>query len=79
MIIRREFFEWETGRNIFEAFQDRITKPVGMQDYTLKEQFYPYARSKSIHPAYAFRMSARDLARFGQLYLQNGKWNDSIT
>ena len=68
-------FEQETGKKIFEAFQDHIAQPVGMQDYTLKEQFYQYARSKSKHPAYAFRMSARDLARFGQLYLQNGKWN----
>jgi len=68
-------FEQETGRKIFEAFQDHIAQPVGMQDYTLKEQFYQYARSKSKHPAYAFRMSARDLARFGQLYLQNGNWN----
>lgn len=69
-------FEQETGRKIFEAFQENIAQPVGMQDYTLKEQFYQYARSKSKYPAYAFRMSARDLARFGQLYLQNGKWNN---
>lgn len=69
-------FEQKTGRKIFKAFQDHIAQPVGMQDYKLGEQFYQYARSKSKHPAYAFRMSARDLARFGQLYLQNGKWDD---
>jgi CubicO group peptidase (beta-lactamase class C family) len=27
-----------------------------------------------MHPAYPFRISARDLARLGQLYLQKGKW-----
>ena len=26
------------------------------------------------HPAYCFRMSARDMARFGVLYQQYGKW-----
>jgi hypothetical protein len=30
---------------------------------------------KSRHPAYEFRLSARDLARVGQLVLQNGKWD----
>ncbi len=29
----------------------------------------------SIHPCYWFRMSARDLARFGWLFLNNGEWN----
>ena len=30
----------------------------------------------SIHPCYWFRMSARDLARFGWLFLCNGMWED---
>ncbi len=30
----------------------------------------------SEHPAYPFRMSARDMARFGLLYERNGKWGD---
>ena len=30
---------------------------------------------KSEHPAYLFNMSARDMARFGQLYVQKGKWH----
>jgi CubicO group peptidase (beta-lactamase class C family) len=28
-----------------------------------------------MHPAHTLRLSARDLARFGQLYLQSGTWN----
>ena len=28
----------------------------------------------SVHPAYPFRMTARDMARFGLLYLRGGKW-----
>jgi len=30
----------------------------------------------SVHSAYPFRMSARDLARFGLLYLRGGRWRD---
>lgn len=36
--------------------------------------FYQYESSKSKYPAYHFRMSARDMALYGQLYLQKGKW-----
>lgn len=36
--------------------------------------FYQYEPSKSGFPAYHFRMSARDLALYGQLYLQKGQW-----
>lgn len=28
-----------------------------------------------MHPAYRFRLSARDAARFGQLYLDAGRWS----
>ena len=31
----------------------------------------------SIHRAYPFRMSARDMARYGLLYLRGGKWRES--
>ena len=39
-----------------------------------KDGFYQYEPSKSKYPAYHFRMSARDLALYGQLYLQKGQW-----
>ena len=67
-------FEQETGKKIFEDFKDEIADPLGMEDYRIQDQFYQYERSKSQHPAYAFRMSTRDLARFGWMFLQNGKW-----
>ena len=30
----------------------------------------------SEHPAYHFNMSARDMARFGLLFLRNGRWRE---
>jgi CubicO group peptidase (beta-lactamase class C family) len=36
--------------------------------------FYQYEKALSQHPAYHFRLSTRDLALYGQLYLNQGKW-----
>ncbi len=43
----------------------------------LTSGFYQYERSKSKYPAYHFRMSAKDMALYGQLYLNKGKRNGS--
>jgi CubicO group peptidase (beta-lactamase class C family) len=69
-------FRQETGKDIFQEFQDRIGDPIGMQDFQPSDGFYQYEYEYSIHPAYHFRMSARDRARFGQLFLQGGRWGD---
>jgi CubicO group peptidase (beta-lactamase class C family) len=72
-------FEQLTGRGIFEEFRDRIAAPLGMEDFRYDEtrQDGEYVRfDTSIHPAYPFRMSARDLARFGFLFLRGGRWRD---
>jgi len=69
-------FEQETSTRIFEEFKRRIADPIGMQDFRLSDCLYFYELEYSIHPAYVFRMSARDRARFGQLFLQEGRWGD---
>jgi CubicO group peptidase (beta-lactamase class C family)/poly(3-hydroxybutyrate) depolymerase len=72
-------FEKLTGRGIFDDFRDRIAQPLGMEDFRYDEARrdgeYVRFESASVHPAYPFRMSARDLARFGLLYLRGGRWN----
>lgn len=67
-------YRQETGNDIFKAFDSQISRPLGMEDFRLIDGCYGY-ESMSLHPAYKFKMSARDLARFGQLFLQNGRWN----
>jgi CubicO group peptidase (beta-lactamase class C family) len=60
-------------KNIYAAFDKRIADPIGIQDYDPDELNYAY-EPYSRHPYYGFRMSTRDLARFGLLFLRNGRW-----
>ncbi|OLO36320.1 serine hydrolase [Alkalihalophilus pseudofirmus] len=69
-------FRDKTDSDLFTEFKERIAIPIGMEDYTMEDTFYKLEVNRSIHPSYLFRMSARDMARFGQLYLQKGKWDD---
>ena len=67
-------FEKETGEKIFAAFEREIARPLGMKDFKAEDCECQYENDKSIHPAYHFRMTARDLALFGLLYQRNGVW-----
>ena len=67
-------FEKETGKKIFEEFDNRIGKEIQMQDYRDRDGYYHLEPENSNYRAYPFRMSARDMARFGLLYLNNGNW-----
>ena len=67
-------FRQLTGEDIFREFRERIADPIGMQDFDVSKCEYDYEREKSEHPTYRFRMSARDMARFGVLYQKGGVW-----
>lgn len=56
-------YQRATGTGIFDAFNTKIAKPTGMQDYRPQDGAYVRGDA-SIHPAYPIRMSARDL-QFG--------------
>ena len=64
-----------TGEDIFRALDERLAKPIGMQDYRAADGEY-YMEEPSEHAGYIFRVSARDLARFGLLYLNRGRWEN---
>ena len=67
-------YRQQTGEDIFQSFAQRIAQPIGMQDFSARDGKY-VAERHSAHPAYPFRLSARDAARFGQLYLDRGLWS----
>lgn len=82
--------EQKTGESLYDLFDKHISTPLGMdftnQISTLKnpteetpfpngDGYYQYEDDKSKYPAYHFRLSAKDMALYGQLYLNKGKWN----
>ncbi|MBW3564888.1 MAG: serine hydrolase [Acidobacteria bacterium] len=67
--------ERATGKPMAELFEEWIAAPIGMQDYTPSDVFEVWEPGRSRYPALTFRMSTRDLARFGQLWLNEGRWN----
>ena len=74
-------FEQETATKIFEEFNNRIANPLQMEDFKISDCRYKTSEDYrqgpiSKHRYYQFRMSTRDLARFGFLYLRNGRWRD---
>jgi CubicO group peptidase (beta-lactamase class C family) len=62
-------FEKKTGMKIGDAFYQRIAQPIGMEDFQPSDVFY-FGGPLSIHPAYHFEITARDMARFGLLYIE---------
>ncbi len=66
-------YEQATDQKLFESFHNRIADQIGMQDFRSSDGIY-YYEPESMHPAYLFKMSSRDLARFGLLYLNKGDW-----
>jgi len=69
--------EQETGDKVFEAFDEFFAEPLEMEDWRLSDGYYHYERDKSMHPAYPFRLSARDAARFGLVFARDGLWGES--
>lgn len=82
-------YEKLSGKRIFDAFYREIATPLGMLDFhnTIttwspdqplptgdNDGFYAYETDRSQYPAYHFRMSAHDLALYGQLFLNGGRW-----
>ena len=66
----------ETGGDVFRDFDEYFGRPLRMEDWRVSDGYYHYELDKSRYPAYPFRMSARDAARFGLLYARSGMWDD---
>ena len=68
-------YERSVGTPVFSAFAQEIAAPLQMQDFDPAICKY-VGGAGSDYPAYVFYASARDLARFGLLYLRHGRWDD---
>jgi CubicO group peptidase (beta-lactamase class C family) len=66
-------FERSVKNSLFREFKARIADPIGMQDFSIDDTEY-VTGADSVYAAYPFRMTARDMARFGLLFLRQGSW-----
>ncbi len=69
-------FEQETGHNIYDAVEQEIAKPIGMQDWRRDLQHKEGDSTRSKFPAYPMWFTTRDMARIGYLMLREGRWRD---
>jgi CubicO group peptidase (beta-lactamase class C family) len=69
-------FEKSTRESIFDAFQQDIATQIGLEDFRREGHRRTGDSTESIHLAYHFRLSVRDMARLGYLMLRNGKWDE---
>ena len=67
-------FEQETGRNIYDALESDLARPIAMQDFKRDLQQKDGDLTVSQHPAYPMWFSTRDMARIGYLMLREGQW-----
>ena len=67
-----KILEDELGLSVFEAFQQKLALPLGIESFELSDGIYRWEDDAPI-PAYTFKMNSYDLARLGQLYLDNGR------
>lgn len=67
-------FEQQTKMKVGEAFEKWIAVPTDMRSFDAAHVVYERGNETSI-PMYRFYLSAEDLARFGALYAQEGRWN----
>jgi CubicO group peptidase (beta-lactamase class C family) len=71
-------YERLTGRSVFVAFDHELAAPLGMVDWDIYQHgTYRYQAdivgATPRYPHYKFRLSARDVSRFGQLFLDDGR------
>lgn len=71
-------FEHATKTSVATAFEQRIARPLGMEDFRPRDVFPELAPGSSRFAAHAFRLSARDLARFGELYRTRGRCGERV-
>lgn len=67
-------FEQETGVNIYDALEQELVRPLGLQDFDRASHRRTGNSSRSEHLAYHMNLSTRDMARIGYLMLRDGNW-----
>jgi CubicO group peptidase (beta-lactamase class C family) len=72
--VAASILERKTGSDVFSIFEEMIARPLGLQDWNRSQQRRVGDVQVSEHLACEFHLSARDLARIGQMMLNKGRW-----
>lgn len=67
--------EKKSGKSVYENIEEQLAIPLGFEDWNIKNQKRTVNKQKSHHSAYHIHVSTRDMAKIGQLMLQEGEWN----
>ena len=69
-----EIYQRVTGEGLFTAIEHRLAIPLGWRDFRpLEHMQWGYEPASPRFGAYNMWMSTRDMARFGQLFLNRGR------
>jgi len=68
-------FEIMTKRDIYDALESDLARPIRMQDFDRAQQYKSGDSTQSRWLAYHMYLSTRDMARLGYLMLRQGNWN----
>lgn len=72
--VAASILERKAGSDVFSIFEEMIARPLGLQDWNRSQQRRVGDVQVSEHLACEFHLSARDLARIGQMMLNKGRW-----
>jgi len=67
--------EQKSGNSVYEELEQQLAIPLGFQDWNIENQQRTVDEEKSRYSAYHMHLSTRDMAKIGQLMLQEGTWN----
>ncbi len=70
-----EIFEQKTGNTVYEEIESQLAIPLGFEDWNIKNQRKSGNKKNSQYMAYHMYFSTRDMAKIGQLMLNEGEWN----
>ncbi|MEM6344515.1 MAG: serine hydrolase [Bacteroidota bacterium] len=66
--------EQKTGKTVYEEIEAQLAIPLGFEDWNIKNQRKSGDTKKSQYKAYHMYFSTRDMAKIGQLMLNEGEW-----
>ncbi|MEL6593006.1 MAG: serine hydrolase, partial [Bacteroidota bacterium] len=69
-----EILERKTGKTVYQELEEQLAIPLGFEDWNIKNQRKSGNTKNSQYLAYHIYVSTRDMAKIGQLMLNEGEW-----